>query len=265
VITATTQSSWAKPITALSAAATIAPTDHGAPIAPVSSQYGGSPTLIAQAGTTRALVAGLDSALAPSDAATLLGGYPVAFQLAQSAGWATNAKAATAFATALSAQVTGLTGQVVIAPPANGSYSLASSNSPLLVTVVNNLSVPVTVQLSMSTVGGLPGFRADSSGPQLIAANSRRTLKVQAHVARSGHFKVQAQLTMPSGTAFGAPVPLSIYSSALGTVGVIITIVAAAVLILALIVRFTRRFRHHRAEIRRMMAETQLVPAGAPG
>jgi hypothetical protein len=70
---------------------------------------------------------------------------------------------------------------------------------------------------------------------------------------------------MPSGTAFGAPVPLSIYSSALGTVGVIITIVAAAVLILALIVRFTRRFRHHRAEIRRMMAESALVPAGAPG
>ena len=34
---------------------------------------------------------------------------------------------------------------------------------------------------------------------------------------------------MPDGAAFGAPLPLSIYSSALGTIGVVITVVAAAI------------------------------------
>jgi uncharacterized membrane protein YbaN (DUF454 family) len=70
---------------------------------------------------------------------------------------------------------------------------------------------------------------------------------------------------MPSGASFGAALPLSIYSSALGTIGVVITVVAGAILLLALAWRFVRRWRHHRDLIRTMMTQEQPVLAGAHG
>jgi Family of unknown function (DUF6049) len=276
VITATATSVWASPVaaagvasaasaTSATGATSAASTDHDSIVGPNAQHYGGSAPLIAQAVRTKAFVTDFESALDGADTTTLLGAYPAAIQLAQSAGWSTDPAAATAFGAALAGQQRQLTSQVQIVRPSNGSYSLASESAPLLVTVANSLPVPVTVRLAITTVGGLAGFRADDGGAQVIPADSRRTIKVQAHVTRSGHFRVQAQLLMPAGGTFGAALPLSIYSSALGTIGVVITVVAGTVLLLALIYRFARRWRHHRDLIHRMMAEEQLVPAGARG
>jgi Family of unknown function (DUF6049) len=265
VITATTTSVWASPVAAATAASTVTAADHGTLTPPDAQHYGGSAPLIAEAVRTKAFVTDFESALDGADTTTLLGAYPAAIQLSQSAGWSTDPAAATAFGAALTNQQRQLTSQVQIVRPSNGSYSLASSSAPLLVTVANALPVPVTVRLAITTVGGVAGFRTDDGGAQVIPANSRRTIKVQAHVSRSGHFKVQAQLLMPAGGTFGAALALSIYSSALGTIGVVITVVAGTVLLLALIYRFVRRWRHHRNLIHRMMAEEQLVPAGARG
>jgi peptidoglycan/LPS O-acetylase OafA/YrhL len=52
--------------------------------------------------------------------------------------------------------------------------------------------------------------------------------------------------------------PLSIYSSVLGTIGVVITIVACAVLALALINRFARRWLRHRKSVRTLKRETRV-------
>jgi hypothetical protein len=51
-------------------------------------------------------------------------------------------------------------------------------------------------------------------------------------------------LFTPSNEQLGAPVDLSVHSTALGAIGVIITITAAAVLVLALLIRFIRRLRN---------------------
>ena len=265
VITSTAQSSWSQPIAAATAAATITPTDHGNLVPPDTGHYGGSTQLIAAATNATAFVTEFSSALAPSDQATVLGSFPAAIAACQSAAWGVYPTAANTFDGMLAGLQASLSGQVQIVRPANGSYSLASSSAPLLISIANNLSVPVSVRITMSSVGGVAGFRTDDAGVQTIPAASRRTIKVQAHVSRSGHFRVEAVLLMPAGAAFGAPLPLTIYSSALGTIGVIITVVAAAVLLLALVYRFVRRWRHHRDLIRRVMAEQQQVLAGTRG
>jgi hypothetical protein len=55
---------------------------------------------------------------------------------------------------------------------------------------------------------------------------------------------VQAALFTPNNFQLGVAVNLSVHSTALGTIGLIITIVAGAVLVLALLVRLIRRLRN---------------------
>jgi hypothetical protein len=272
LISATSSAAWSVAVAAASAATTIAPTDHGQLSPPDPAHYGGSPALISLAGTATAFAQNFASVLTGSPTPGtgpsgdgLLTTFPMAIQLCQSSAWANSPNSAAVFGAQLSNQQTVLTNQVQIVRPSNGSYSLASSSAPLLITVANNLAVPVTVRVAMTSVGGVAGFRVDDAGLQTIPANSRRTIRLEAHVSRSGHFRVQAQLLMPTGASFGGPLPLSIYSSALGTIGVVITVVAGAILVLALGWRFVRRWRHHRALIRSMMAHEQPVLAGAHG
>jgi hypothetical protein len=260
LISATSSAAWSVAVAAASAATTIAPTDHGQLSPPDPAHYGGSPALISLAGTATAFAQNFASVLTGSPTSGtgpsgdgLLTTFPMAIQLCQSAAWANSPNSAAVFGAQLSSQQTVLTNQVQIVRPSNGSYSLASSSAPLLITVANNLAVPVTVRIAMTSVGGVAGFRVDDAGLQTIPANSRRTIRLEA------------QLLMPTGASFGGPLPLSIYSSALGTIGVVITVVAGAILVLALGWRFVRRWRHHRALIRSMMAHEQPVLAGAHG
>jgi hypothetical protein len=271
VIGATTTAIWAKAVAAGSVAGTISPVDHGHLVAPSSANLGGSALLLARAQTIEAFVAQFSTALRPTEtaavppaAAALLAGLPGSVQLCETAGWSTSPAAATSFDTTLAAQTTSLGGRIVIAPPAGGTYSLASESAPILITVVNNLPVAVRVQIRMSSVGGVAGFRIDDAGVQSIPPNSRHTIKVQAHVARSGHFKASAQLLTPDGAPLGSALPLSIYSSAFGTIGVVITVVALAVLVLALINRGIKRWRQHRALVRLVAAQPR-QRAGVPG
>jgi hypothetical protein len=258
LITATTQSGWTAPIGAASAVSTIAPVDHGPLIAAAVPQTGTNASMIGHAVTATRFLQTFSSAISSTDAATLLSAYPAAIQRCESAAWAASPDAAAGFWTALDSQTTQLLSGVQIVRPSNGSYSLGSSSAPLLVTVVNNLPVEVKVRVRLTTVGGLTGFSTDDAGIQTIPALSRHTIKVQAHVARTGHFRIEAQLLTPTGGVFGAALPLSIYSSVLGTIGVVITIVACAVLALALINRFARRWLRHRKSVRTLKRETRV-------
>jgi hypothetical protein len=95
---------------------------------------------------------------------------------------------------------------------------------------------------------GVRGFSTGKIGIQTIpAANgrspSRRTVKVPAHVERSGRFQITVTLQTPGGAALGKPVPLRVHSTALGTVTLWITGSALAVLVAAILLRLYRRLR----------------------
>lgn len=261
VITTTTQSAFTAAISALDAANTIIPANRGSLTPPAAGSI--SAPLVGRAVSTIEFVRQFSSVIGPAQVATLLGGYAGSIQASESAGWSNDPAAAADFSARLGDESAALDGGVRIVRPSKGSYSLASSSAPLLVTVQNTLTVPVTVRVQLTSARGVAGFRADTV-TQTIAANSRRTIKVQAHVSRSGRFRVDAALMTPAGGALGEPLELTIYSSALGTIGVVITVVALAVLIIALVNRFVRRWRHHRALIRMMTAEPP-IPAGARG
>lgn len=135
-----------------------------------------------------------------------------------------------------------LRGSVRIVPPP-GPYTLAASDSPLLITVGNELPVGVQVRLSLSETAGL---RAGAVGVQLVPARSTRQFVIPAEVSRAGQFSVAARLSTPSGTALGPPSTLQLRSTAFGTVTIALTAGAGAVLIVLVTRRIVRRVRSAR-------------------
>ncbi|HEY9472665.1 MAG TPA: hypothetical protein VIS06_02310, partial [Mycobacteriales bacterium] len=97
---------------------------------------------------------------------------------------------------------------------------------------------------------GTPGFRVDDIGEQVIQAHTRRTIQIPARVERSGLFVVDALVTTPSGQPLGVngePVQLKVRSTAYGLIGLVITGVALALLLLLIIRRLVLRIRRHRS------------------
>ncbi|MGH3669199.1 MAG: DUF6049 family protein, partial [Pseudonocardiaceae bacterium] len=129
----------------------------------------------------------------------------------------------------------------IVQPP--GPYSLAASDSPLLITVSNGLPVGVQVSLSLSETAGL---RAGAVGLQLVPARSTRQLVIPAKVSRAGQFSVDARLSTPGGTSLGEPSTLQLRSTAFGRVTVALTAGAGAVLVLLVARRIVRRIRRTR-------------------
>jgi uncharacterized protein DUF6049 len=124
-----------------------------------------------------------------------------------------------------------------------GPYSLAASDSPLLITVSNELPVGVQVRLILSETVGL---RAGAVGLQLVPARSTRQFVIPAKVSRAGRFSVDARLSTPGGTPLGEPSTLQVRSTAFGTVTVALTAGAGVVLILLVTRRIVRRVRRAR-------------------
>ncbi len=129
----------------------------------------------------------------------------------------------------------------IVQPP--GPYSLAASNSPLLISVSNELPVGVQVELSLSETAGL---RAGAVGLQLVPARSTRQLVIPAEVSRAGQFSVGARLSTPGGTPLGEPSTLQLRSTAFGTVTVALTVGAGAALVLLVARGIVRRARRTR-------------------
>ena len=140
--------------------------------------------------------------------------------------------------------------------PAVGTYSLSSSDSPIVVTVSNELTRAVTVRVSVQPAPGVLGFTAPAPQTQTIAARSRATISIPTHVERLGKFQVDAILQTPDGNQLGQDVSLSLRATAIGSVTKVITIVAVVVLILALIRRFWRRIKHGRTPAEPRRGET---------
>jgi hypothetical protein len=178
-------------------------------------------------------------------ARAMLEQLPLEAQRVTSSAWGRNGneRAAAAFAHRLVEFVDGLTHGVTIVKPSSGSYTLASQNSPLPITVKNNLPWPVNVRVSVAATNGLPGFSTKAK-TQSVEAHQKATFKLSTNVDRAGRIRVTAALYTPDGERrIGDSVEMTVRSTVLGVIGVIITIVAAAVLLLALVVRFGRRLR----------------------
>ncbi|HEX3813305.1 MAG TPA: DUF6049 family protein [Mycobacteriales bacterium] len=182
-------------------------------------------------------------ALSNSDADTLLTPYYKAMLTASSSAWRTDHALGASFLRDLGNAVNGLKDRVSIIPPSR-AYTLASSSSPLVLTVANTLSVQISVRISV-TARGSAGFHADPV-TLVVPPNARRTVKVPAHVERSGVFPVKASIATPNGEELGPEVQLRVRSTAYGIITLGITGGAFALLLLLVGRRLFRRIRDSR-------------------
>jgi hypothetical protein len=146
--------------------------------------------------------------------------------------------------------------QVTLLAPADGTYSLGSSDAPLVLTVRNDLPMTVEVRLDVRTRGSR-GLSIGDIGTQTLAPGQRSTLQVPTEVRQAGGFSVRAQLTTPGGRPLGDEIALQVKSTVYGSISLIITIGAAALLGLL----FLRRLVNFVLRRRRATAD---VAAGGP-
>jgi hypothetical protein len=174
---------------------------------------------------------------------------PIAIQRCESAAWRepSNAQASAQYAHDLTASVDSITSGVHIVRPSAGSYTLASNSSPLPITIDNELRYPVWVRLDITTdPPGVLGFRSRDIGKQHVDAGSKRTLNIPTTTERTGRIPIKAVLLSPNGDPLGDPIKMTVRSTALGAIGIVITVVAGVVLALALLWRFARRLHGRR-------------------
>jgi hypothetical protein len=126
--------------------------------------------------------------------------------------------------------------QVTLLSPADGTYSLGSSDAPLVLTVRNDLPVTVEVRLEVRARGSR-GLSIGDIGPQILAPGQRSTLEVPTEVRQSGGFAVRARLITPGGRPLGDEISMQVKSTTYGSISLIIT--AGAAILLGLL--FLRR------------------------
>ena len=141
--------------------------------------------------------------------------------------------------------VAGLSATVGILTPASGTYSLASADAPLVLTVFNDnpFIVEVTIRLAPR---GAPGVTTTNVVREL-PAQARTTIAIPANVQRSGAFTVIASASTPAGTPLGTPVPLRVQSTVYGPVALGITFGAAALLVLLFARRSVKYWKRRRS------------------
>ncbi len=127
-----------------------------------------------------------------------------------------------------------------------GDITLANSNSPIPITVRNQLPITVGVNLDVS---GPPGIEVKDLGLLKIPAQSSRNFYLQTDVRRAGKFSVDVALRAAyGGTQLGQARRIQLNSNAYGAIPLIITGSAAALLVLLSARRIVGRFRRARAD-----------------
>ena len=177
-------------------------------------------------------------------------GAPPSAGRTASTAWRGDAAGFRAAARGLAETIGRLRDELALVAPADGTYSLASNDAPLVLTVRNDLPFAVTVLLKLSTRGS-GGLELGDIGRQVLAPGSRTTLQVPTQLHRSGGFTVVATVTTPSGRPLGDPVEVKVLSTAYGSISLAITLGAAlllGLLFLRRLVRFVLRRRGGRPE-----------------
>jgi hypothetical protein len=190
------------------------------------------------------------------DAATALQSFDAATARATSVAWRADPGGFRRSAADLSATLQRLRGRVTLLAPADGTYTLASSDAPLVLTVQNDLPFAVRV-LPEVRARGNRALSIGDTGPRVLAPGERAVLQVPTSLGQSGGFAVTATLTTPGGNALGERVQLQVRSTAYGPISLIITIGAASLLGLL----FLRRLVHF---VLRRRARASGVDDGGP-
>jgi hypothetical protein len=177
----------------------------------------------------------------PIDAQTQLGGLRAAVQRCESTGLLPYPTETLQRAQLLRGIVRHVRNGVTLVAPAASTYTLTSNDANLPITIRNRLDQDVQVRISTTQPDGFSA--SDLDRLHTIPAGSRVDVRVPTHVDRVGLIKISVSLHSPSGLKLGRSLPLTVRSTALGTIGIVITVVAGCVLMLALIVRFIRRLR----------------------
>jgi hypothetical protein len=182
------------------------------------------------------------------DADTALQEYDAAIARATSTAWRNDPEGFRAAADDLAGEIARLRGRVTLLAPADGTYTLASTDAPLVLTVRNDLPFAVQVLLDVRA-RGTRGLTIGDIGPQVLAPDQRTTLQVPTELRQSGGFAVTATVTTPAGGPLGDPVEMQVKSTVYGPISLIITIGAAtllALLFLRRLIRFLMRRRRAR-------------------
>ncbi|MGY1781849.1 DUF6049 family protein [Geodermatophilus sp. SYSU D01036] len=161
--------------------------------------------------------------------ATVLAGYDAALARAASVAWRDDPSGFTTAAGDVRDTLAGLRERVTLVAPADGTYSLASSDAPLVLTVQNDLPFAVRVLVEARTRDKV-GLTIGELDAQELAPEQRTTLEVPTEVRQSGRFAVTASLTTPAGGPLGDDVAIQVRSTAYGTISLSITIGAAVLL-----------------------------------
>lgn len=157
--------------------------------------------------------------------------------------WRGDTTAATAATRHARQQLDALRSRVRIDAPGQ-VLSLPSGSSSLPVYIKNELPVTINVRVDLSEATGL---RAEETSLQPIPAWGARNAFIPAEVLRSGRFSVNVALTTPSGdTDLGPIARFDLTSSEYGVITIVLTISAAAALLLLSGRRIYKRIRARR-------------------
>lgn len=122
----------------------------------------------------------------------------------------------------------------------SGPVTLTGGSGVLQLSVQNELDQPVNVGVRLDATSSARLSSGDT-GVQVVPARSATSIQVRVEPQTSGRFVVLAHLVDEEGRAFGAPVELDVRSTQYGRLALGVTGVAAAVLMIAVGVRITRR------------------------
>lgn len=180
-----------------------------------------------------------------------------------STAWRGDQAGATAMLTETGRQFEALAGEVSVVQP-NLPILLGSKDSKLPVTVNNGLPVDVAVRVDLTGETGLPsGSRGD-----VIPAGASLTVFISTSITRSGRISAYATVRTVGGTQLGPQARLELVSSAYGTIIVIVTALAFALLVLLSGRRIYRRVRAARVAAEQRAPDQEavgaLVGAGEP-
>jgi hypothetical protein len=205
----------------------------------------------------RRLAAALPAAVDPG-AELLIGQLTSALTPLTSTSLRTDRSPGDAVLSTVDATIAHLRSGVTIRPTV-GSYTLASSDSPLVLTVQNTLPFAVKVKVRIDG-GAQSGLTTEPPEWVTVAAGSTRQLQIPATVSRAGTFQVSAQLIGPDGQAWNDPVELRIRSNAYGTLTIVLISVAGGVLLLMVALRIWQRWKARRDRIAAEAARAHQPP-----
>lgn len=197
---------------------------------------------------------------------TALQAFDAAIARTTSVAWRADPEGFRAAAADLAATLQRMRGRVTLLAPADGTYTLASSDAPLVLTVRNDLPFAVRVLLDVGARGNR-GLTIGDIGAQVLAPGQRATLQVPTSLRQSGGFAVTASLTTPGGAELGERVRMQVRSGAYGPISLIITIGAAGLLALLFLRRLVHFVLRRRARAKQGGAAEAPEPdvlAGAP-